>query len=131
MEDNKKNKDTPGISGMTFRIQLNKDDFCNDDILGIGRKDKYKDLNADKIEQILEDLYYKAKDDSDIIDCDWFTNPKVPAPEGWEDNLREKLKKEYSDGCYNISSGNIRIQTGKGGYIDYLISIEKEMRGYI
>lgn len=93
-------------------------------------KSKYNKLSK-VVEQVLEDLYYKAKDDSDVIDCDWFTNPKVPAPEGWEGNLREKLKKELPDGCYDMSTKRMTLFTGKGGRIEMEVALQKALKGYL
>lgn len=45
--------------------------------------------------------------------------------EEWEKARREQLKKELSDGAYEIGNDKIKAYTGKGGYIEYIIAIEK------
>lgn len=45
--------------------------------------------------------------------------------EEWEKARREQLKKELSDGAYEIGDNTFKIYTGKGGYIEYIIAFEK------
>ena len=44
--------------------------------------------------------------------------------EQWEIDLRSQLNKELEDGTYRING----LCTGKGGYIEFLISVEKQLR---
>lgn len=50
--------------------------------------------------------------------------------EQWEKDRRAELEKELSDGYYNISGGSFVVGTGKQGYIDFQILLEKEFRSY-
>ena len=47
--------------------------------------------------------------------------------EQWEKNLRNKLEKELSEGIYNIGIEQ-DLLTGKQGYIDFLVEIEKAIK---
>ena len=52
--------------------------------------------------------------------------------EDWEKELRERADKEVPDGAYNIGEGSgMFCWTGKGGYINFLVAIEQELRNRI
>jgi hypothetical protein len=56
----------------------------------------------------------------------------------WEQEYREKLEAEIPDGYYKISNGDepdsngykFCLGTGKGGYINYLVEIRKQVMGF-
>lgn len=49
----------------------------------------------------------------------------------WEIKRREELDKEIPDGCYNIGKGTrMTCLTGKGGYINFQIEIERQFRKF-
>lgn len=48
--------------------------------------------------------------------------------EEWEKELREQLREELPEGCYDVSSPGIVMYTGKGGKIESVVAIHKEMR---
>lgn len=48
----------------------------------------------------------------------------------WEKELRERLEKEIPDGAYDISSPGFTCWTGRLGYIDFLVALEKEFNKY-
>jgi hypothetical protein len=48
--------------------------------------------------------------------------------EEWERELRERLDTEVSDGPYQIGAGAWVVWTGKLGYINYLVELNKENR---
>lgn len=50
--------------------------------------------------------------------------------EQWEIDLRARLDEELSDGAYDISSPGLSLSTGKGGYIEYQVQLEKMYRKY-
>jgi hypothetical protein len=45
--------------------------------------------------------------------------------EPWEEELRARLEQEVPNGMYNIGTGNLVCWTGKGGYIDFRVELEK------
>lgn len=49
--------------------------------------------------------------------------------EDWEINRRAELELSVQDGAYQIGTGDFIAYTGKGGYINYQIAIEKLGRG--
>ncbi len=48
--------------------------------------------------------------------------------EDWEKELREKLNKELEHGGYQIGVEPFIAITGKGGYIDFQVMLQKEQR---
>ena len=48
--------------------------------------------------------------------------------EDWEKDLRERLDKEVSEDIYKIGSPPMIALTGKGGYINYLVEVERGLR---
>jgi hypothetical protein len=48
--------------------------------------------------------------------------------EQWEKDLRKKLELEVPQGCYKIGADNFICHTGKGGYIEYLVEIQRHIR---
>lgn len=48
--------------------------------------------------------------------------------EQWEIDLRSKLEKNIKPGLYDISSPGMNVQTGKGGYIEYMVAIHRAMK---
>jgi hypothetical protein len=50
--------------------------------------------------------------------------------EDWEIRRTAELQGVIPHGCYQLGSGNIHVQTGKGGYIMYLIAMERECRSF-
>ena len=51
--------------------------------------------------------------------------------ENWEKELREKLDKEIEDGWYTIEIGKFTVGTSKRGNIDFLVEVERKLRGEI
>ena len=49
--------------------------------------------------------------------------------EQWEIDLRAELNEEIPKGIYNIGSEGIVVYTGKAGIINYIVILEKEIRG--
>lgn len=50
----------------------------------------------------------------------------------WEIDYRNKLNEELQHGAYSIGvPGKITALTGKGGYIEYLVSLERDRRNFI
>ena len=49
----------------------------------------------------------------------------------WEKKLRENLEKSLPNKMYNIGTDEIICFTGKLGYIDFKVAIEKEVRDSI
>jgi hypothetical protein len=49
--------------------------------------------------------------------------------EQWEIDLRDELDKEIPKGIYNIGSEGTVVYTGKLGVINYIVMLEKEIRG--
>ena len=49
--------------------------------------------------------------------------------EQWEIDLRAELDREIPKGIYNIGSEGTVVYTGKGGIIEYIVLLEKEIRG--
>lgn len=50
--------------------------------------------------------------------------------EPWEIAYRKKLNKELHNGSFKLGGefpGDMILYTGKGGYIEYLVSLRKEM----
>lgn len=48
--------------------------------------------------------------------------------EQWEKDLRAKLEDEVEPGCYDMSGPGYTMMTGKGGYIDCIVELERAMR---
>ena len=48
--------------------------------------------------------------------------------EQWEIDLRAKLGEEIKDGGYQIGSGKWIVWTGKLGYINYLVEVQRSIR---
>jgi len=46
----------------------------------------------------------------------------------WEEEFREKLNEELSEGIYDISEGNLVCFTGKQGKIDLEVEVIKELK---
>ena len=44
-----------------------------------------------------------------------------------EEEIRTKLRAELPDGCYAIGTGPFQMYTGKEGYIDFQITLMKEI----
>lgn len=53
---------------------------------------------------------------------------KIEEEEEWEKKRREELDKELEHGSYEIGIKPDVFYTGKGGYINYIILLEKEVR---
>lgn len=51
--------------------------------------------------------------------------------EQWEMDLRAELHEELEDGAYNISFDGFVMYTGKLGYINHLVHIERWKRDFI
>jgi len=51
--------------------------------------------------------------------------------EDWEIELRAKLDKEIPNGAYQIGTPPVVAWTGKGGYIDFHIEMERVLRKLI
>jgi len=49
--------------------------------------------------------------------------------EQWEIDLRAELDEEIPKGVYNIGSEGIVVYTGKEGIINYIVLLEREIRG--
>lgn len=49
--------------------------------------------------------------------------------EQWEIDLRAKLDLEVPDGAYDISTPGMVAWTGKGGYINYLVELQRYAQG--
>lgn len=50
--------------------------------------------------------------------------------EQWEIDLRAKLQAELPDGGYDISAGDLRLFTGKGGKIEFEVELQREVRKF-
>jgi hypothetical protein len=48
--------------------------------------------------------------------------------EQWEIDLRSKLNAELPDGSYNIGNSSFPCYTGKQGFIEFEVAIQKEVR---
>lgn len=48
--------------------------------------------------------------------------------EDWEVELRERLGKEIKDGLHQIKEGEFVVYTGKQGYIDFEVELERTFR---
>ena len=50
--------------------------------------------------------------------------------EQWEIDMRAKLEEEIPHGAHNIGFGDWVVITGKGGKINSIIEIERQLRGH-
>lgn len=99
-----------------------------DDIKNV---DKYSLLTEQKIKSIIEDvMYHGHKLTDDELDLMYPIQEFVDAPEGWEDNRREELKKTILPGAYYFENLGVGLWTGQGGAIDIQIALEKSLLGY-
>ena len=48
--------------------------------------------------------------------------------EDWEVELRDRLDKEVKDGMHQIKEGDFIAFTGKQGYIDFEVELERTFR---
>jgi len=100
----------------------------------IEKQRDYTQLTYEELKAKIGDALY-SEEFGDVLDemktrsvKEWEdAHPLVDAPEGWEEKRTAELMDTVPDGSYCIDG---KLWTGKGGYIQFQIAIEKYAKRY-